>query len=209
MALAIIILQRGAANLSHGGFQRPKALMLDALGLKLHATVTIATCGVCWLVLGQPTVDAVLHFEPIRILSWTVFAVVSCPLFVFTWMVQGHVIGRLYRQGLRRLAWFVPASAPVRERRTMSPAILVSAIAATAFICAAGWGAHRGVAALVASRNTVVVVEKCPFRGGSRLTYCWERSDGGGGLTTYAFDPLPGGKLKVTVSVRLSNRPDV
>jgi hypothetical protein len=174
----------------------------------LYGVATVALFLVFTLTLGRPSPDAVLNVDLVRIVSWVLYTLVSWPLFLYTWSVQGHLLGRLYRQGMRRLGWFVHGTTEHRAARRFTATLGVGALAATAMLCLGAWGATRAWTFVGGSANAASLMAKCPMKPGSRLTYFWETTDGGGRLTTYCFEGLPDGKLRVTATVRTTENPE-
>ncbi|MCG3134718.1 MAG: hypothetical protein HMLKMBBP_02069 [Planctomycetes bacterium] len=173
------------------------------LGYGLAALIVY---GLLWVTLGQPSADAVIHLDGTRMLAWLVFAFVSWPMFLYTWVLQGHLIGRLYAQGLRRLAWFVPPSDATRRAKRTSAAVVLGAAAATVLLAAGAWGASHAFTLMRSSGGgAAAIMAKCPIRPGARLAYWWESTDGMCGVTTYGFEPADGGKLRVVAVVRLAS----
>ncbi len=172
-----------------------------------YALASAVVFGLCWLALGLPTADAILAFDFPRIASWLLCTFLSWPLFLYAWTLHGHILGRTYRQGLRRLGWFVTGAPEARVARRMSVALIVGAVAATGLLCGAAWGVSRAFATMAAG-SAGSLMTKSPVKDGSRLTYFWQNTDGAAGLTTYCFDAAAGGKLRVSAVVRLANSPD-
>jgi hypothetical protein len=153
-------------------------------------------------------VSALLAFDGLRMISWVLYSLVSWPLFLYAWILHGHILGRTYRQGLRRLQWFVPATAETRTARRMSASLAIGAAVATVLLCGVAWGATRAFAYMAGGGSASAAFVNCPVKDGSRLTYFWEHTDGGGGLTTYSFTAVPGGNLRVLAHQRSSERPE-
>lgn len=172
-----------------------------------YAVASAVVFGLCWLTLGLPTADAILAFDFPRIASWLLCTFLSWPLFLYTWTLHGHILGRTYRQGLRRLGWFVTGAPEARVARRMSVALIVGAVAATGLLCGAAWGVSKAFSTMAAG-SAGSLMTKSPVKDGSRLTYFWQNTDGAAGLTTYCFDAAAGGKLRVSAVVRLANSPD-
>lgn len=186
----------------------------DYLACYVALAVVWTACGVAhaalwfgfYLTLGAPTPDAVLSFDGVRVLSWLLYTLVSWPLFLYCWMLQGHLLGSLYAQGLQRLAWFVrPTDATLRARK-MSTALWCGAGAAALLMCGVVWGAATLLRANGGRFGATAMLETCPVRNGSSLTYFWEHTDGGAGLTTYTFLGLPDGTLRVKAVTRWPDR---
>lgn len=160
----------------------------------------------CFLTLGAPTPDAVLEFDGMRVLSWLVYTVVSWPAFLYSWMLQGHLLGRLYRQGLQRLAWFVKPTDATRRARKMSAVLWVCAGGAAVLVCGVAWAGSKLIDLRSGGLAAGSLLEKCPLKDGSRLTYFWDHTDGGAGLTEYTFHTAPGGGLRVKATTRFAGR---
>jgi hypothetical protein len=107
-----------------------------------------------------------------------------------------------------RLGWFVQGTTQGRAARRFSAALGVGALAATAVLCLGAWGATKAWTLVGGSANAASLLAKCPVKPGSRLTYFWESTDGGGRLMTYCFEELPDGKLRVTATVRTTENPE-
>lgn len=196
------------------------ALVLGSIGRTFpdYLAMFIATCALwigygvacgilyaaCWFTLGRPDASAILQLDGSRIVSWVFFTLVSWPLFLYALTLQGHLLGRLYRQGLRRLAWFVPPTDATVGARGLSAGLAVAAVFALAALGGAAWGAGVLVQRAIANPNASSFGAKCPVGDGSSLTYFWENTDGLAGLTEYTFDGQPDGTLRVSAVTRIA-----
>ena len=198
-------------------------IVLGAIGRIFpdYLAMFIATCvlwiafgivySVAWFLtyvtLGAPSPDAVFHLDIARIAAWILFTVLTWPVFLYAWMLQGHLLGRLYRQSLRRLAWFAPATEQSRSARRLSAGLTVAAGVSLLALCGAAWGAGKVFERYRASPNSGSFGLQCPLGDGSKLTYFWEHTDGMAGLTEYAFSSQADGTMRVTATTKLAGRP--
>jgi hypothetical protein len=152
------------------------------------------------LTFGMPTADAVIHLDWLRIVGWLVYTALVWPLLLYVWCVQGHLLGCLYRQSYRRLAWFVAAgpetarAAPFSARVALAGAGGAALLAAGAWITYAVWPGDRA--------NSFVSGSAAPFGPGTTLTYYWENTDGPAGTATYTFAEDASGRAAVTAAYR-------
>lgn len=146
---------------------------------------------------GPPTADALLQMQGGRMLGWIVFTIVGWPLFLYAWMLQGHLLGCLYRQGLRRLAWFVPRTAESERASRVSTTLICIAAGAALTLAGVSYVGVRLVAPVLGSGALTTAATPCPLPAGAELTYYWADSDGHAGLITYEFRGLPGGRIAI------------
>lgn len=173
----------------------------------LWVAFSIAYCAVfalCWAALGLPSADAVLSLDGARMVSWIFFTVVTWPLFLYTWMLQGHLLGRLYRQGIRRLAWFVAPDETTRSAKRLSAGLACGAAGSLVALCGAAYAGGKLFERWRAAPNAAALTASCPVSDGSTLTYFWENTDGMAGRTTYRFTGRPDGLLRVNASVEIA-----
>jgi hypothetical protein len=144
---------------------------------------------------GRPTADAVINLDYARIAGWLVYTALVWPLLLYAWCVQGHLLGCLYRQSYKRLAWFVPAGAETARARRMSSVFALAGAGGAVLLLGGGWATMamwRSASELTPSRSD------SPLVAGTTLTYYWENTDGPAGLATYRFAAQGSGQLQVT-----------
>jgi len=140
---------------------------------------------------GLPTADAVIHLDYVRIVGWLLYTALVWPLLLYVWCVQGHLLGCLYRQSFRRLAWFVPAGAETAQATRLSAAVALAGVGGAALLAGGGWLTYLMWPGDRA--NSILSNSAVPITPGAKLTYYWENSDGPAGTVTYSFtDDGPG-----------------
>ena len=147
------------------------------------------------LTLGRPTADAVINLDYARIAGWLIYTALVWPLLLYAWCVQGHLLGCLYRQSYKRLAWFVPAGAETARARRMSANFAIAGAAGAVLLIGGGWvtmAMWRSASQATPSRGD------SPILAGTTLSYFWENTDGPAGLATYRFAAQGSGQLQVT-----------
>lgn len=146
---------------------------------------------------GPPTADALIDMQVGRLFGWAVVTIVGWPAFLYVWMIQGHLLGCLYRQGLRRLAWFVPSTDETRRATRISTTIVCLGLGAALTLSGVTYLGATKLVPLLGSGALATVGTPCPLRPGTELTYYWRDSEGGAGLVTYAFEAGVSGQLDV------------
>ncbi len=144
---------------------------------------------------GRPTADAVINLDYARIAGWLLYTALVWPMLLYAWSVQGHLVGCLYRQSYKRLAWFVAAGAETARARRMSSVFALAGAGGAVLLVAGGWATMamwRSGGDVTASRGD------SPLVAGTTLTYYWENTDGPAGLATYRFAAQGSGRLHVT-----------
>jgi hypothetical protein len=148
--------------------------------------------------LGRPTGDAMLEADASRVIAWVLQTVVTWPLLLYALLLQGHLLGRLYRQGLRRLAWFhPPTEATVRAQR-LSAGIAAAGLAAALLMCGTLYGGWLVYAHVAGNPNGFTFAQTAPIQPGAELGYVWQHTDGEIGLSIYRFSDAGDGQILVT-----------
>jgi hypothetical protein len=143
---------------------------------------------------GRPGADAVINLDYLRIVGWLVYTALVWPMLLYAWCVQGHLLGCLYRQSYKRLAWFVPAGPETARARRMSGVYALAGAGGAVLLLGGGWATMamwRSASEVSSSRAD------SPIAAGATLTYFWENTDGPAGLATYRFAPLKDGLVQV------------
>ncbi|MCE9637955.1 MAG: hypothetical protein K8T90_19820 [Planctomycetes bacterium] len=170
-----------------------------------YAVAATAFYALCWVTLARPDASAIMRADVAGIAAWVLHTVLSWPLFLYALMLQGHLLGRMYRQGFKRLAWFVPPTEATRTARKMSVGLGAAALVAFVALAGAAWAAGRAYESMAsgasAGRGT-----RCPIGDGAHLTYFWENTDGMAGLTSYRFAGQADGTMRVTASTRIAGQ---
>ena len=167
-----------------------------------HAVVSLALNLTATLAVGPPTPDAFVAADWARVGGWVGVTVIGWPVLLLALLTQCHILGRLYRQGQRRLAWFhAPLEGPQRSS-PVSALLLLGAMGAAVLGTAAiagpvMLGSDRSGSAAGASRA-------CPLPDGSRLVYYFEDTDGPAGLVTYTFVHRADGRVEVVAETRMA-----
>ena len=156
------------------------------------------------LTFGMPTADAIVHLDYFRILGWMLYTIAVWPLFLYVWSVQGHLLGRLYRQGYKRLAWFVQPGAETAHARRLSFSVALAGAGGAALLAGGAFLTYTLWPGRSAGGLSAFGGVACPVSAGSELTYFWESSDGPAGLVTYRFEDAGPGKLRVCAIHRRS-----
>jgi hypothetical protein len=146
------------------------------------------------MVFGKPTADAVINLDYTRIVGWLVYTALVWPLLLYAWCVQGHLLGCLYRQSYKRLAWFVPAGPETARARRMSGVYALAGAGGAVLLLGGGWATMamwRSAGEVQPSRGD------SPLSAGTTLTYFWENTDGPAGLATFKFTASRDGLLQV------------
>ncbi len=152
------------------------------------------------LTFGLPTADAVLRLDYLRIVGWLIYTAAVWPLLLYVWCVQGHLLGCLYRQSYKRLAWFVPAGAETQKAKRLSFAVALAGAGGALLLVAGGWLTYlmwpgdRANAALSGGPGPVVP--------GVELTYFWESTDGPAGLATYTFEEQGADRMTIVAGYK-------
>jgi len=176
------------------------AVMWSAYVLAIGVTMVVVT-----LVFGPPTADAVLNVAPMRILGWIVMAFISWPMLLYCITLEGHILGRVYRQGATRLGWFVQRGTASRPSAKPGAMLWIAALGACLLFGAVGFGALK-LYSQTSGRGTFTA-PRFPAPRGGQLTYYWESTDGPAGLVTYEFQPQPDGTVTVTIVTRRPEEP--
>src|SRR5262245_58222708 len=147
------------------------------------------------MTLGRPSADAVINLDYSRIAGWLLYTALVWPMLLYAWCVQGHVLGCLYRQSYKRLAWFVPAGAETARARRMSGVFALAGAGGVVLLVAGGWAT---VAMWCSAGEVSPSRGDSPLLAGTTLTYFWENTDGPAGLATYKFAAQGSGQLHVS-----------
>jgi hypothetical protein len=149
---------------------------------------------------GLPTADAVLRLDYVRILGWLVYTALVWPLLLYVWCVQGHLLGCMYRQSCKRLAWFVAPGAETAQAKRFSATVALAGVGGAALLAAGGWLTYLMWPGDRA--NSMLSGAAAPFAPGAKLTYYWESTDGPAGTVTYSFTDGGQGQAAIVAEYR-------
>lgn len=155
-----------------------------------YAVASTAVFFALTITLGRPTPDALFEMDAARLVAWIFHTVVTWPLLLYCVLLQGHLLGRLYRQGLRRLAWFVPPTEDTRRAARMSVGLGVAGAAAALLLSGTLWLGYMVLERTVGNPAGLSLMQSAPIGPGAELTYYWEHTDGARGLTVYSFEAV-------------------
>lgn len=144
---------------------------------------------------GRPTADAVFNVDVVRIIGWLVYTALVWPVLLYAWCVQGHLLGCLYRQSYKRLAWFVPAGTETARARRMSSVYALAGAGGAVLLLGGGWAT---MAMWRSASEASPTRGDSPLAAGVTLAYFWENTDGPAGLSTYRFSGGKDGQLQVS-----------
>lgn len=145
---------------------------------------------------GSPTADAVLHADWIRVIGWFIFTLVKWPILLYAVLVQSCLLGRLYRQGAERLAWFTQATEATKRAAKAGAGLWCAAALCVALVCGGAWLSVQMIQA-VAGGGGIVAAAENPVMDGGKLVYYYESTDGPAGQITYTFTERSDGQILV------------
>ncbi len=164
------------------------------------------TMSVFWLAVtmtvGPPTVDAILAVDGPRIIAWVVTTFLQWPVLLYVLLVQSHILGRVYRQGSQRLAWFSASTRATQTAQKMSLTLGLCAAGCALLVAGGAWGTYTLASSV--GRGSSIGAPACPIRSGGTMTYFFENSDGPAGLITYHFDELSDGNMRVRAATLMA-----